>query len=153
MSKITDKFRLLIKKNLSFAIGLLYLYGTLSFLFDLEYVRSVFIRSNFPNPVMALLLIVFAGFGLMLGFAFISEKKQRSGTLLISVVYSLLLLVLNFYLTAAPSMSTCHCISFKESLWSVKDWSRVEFALVIFILNIIIVILNHSGSKSKLNNV
>ena len=142
------KLRLLIKSSLPLIIGLLYLYGTLSFLFDLEYVRGIFVRAHFPNPAMALLLIFFAGFGLVLGFALLAEKKLNREIMIISVVYSILFFALNFYLTAAPSMSSCHCISFKESLWSVKDWSKFEFALIILVLNIIILICNRSGKAT-----
>ena len=143
MNKIADKLKWSARNCLPSVSGLLYLYGILSFLFDLEYAHSTFMRSHFPNPVMSLLLIGFSGFGLVLAFTFLFEKQLKREAFVIALVYSMLLLALSFYLTAAPGMSTCHCISFKDSMWSVKDWSRVEFALVVFVLSVIVFKLNH----------
>lgn len=121
---------------LTFVLGIFYFYMIYSFLADIGGVYSVLLRAQWNSVLMALLVIVISGFGIFLGLTCLFVQHLKAEAIGMLLAYSVLLLAANFYFTAVPGMSTCHCISFKEYIWSVKDWSRVELSLLLFLLNI-----------------
>jgi hypothetical protein len=72
--------------------------------------------------------------GLTLGMSLVSTKNWKSEIPILSFIYSILILILNIYLTLSEGFTHCGCTSVQESLLDVKDWSGALISLLTFFL-------------------
>jgi hypothetical protein len=72
--------------------------------------------------------------GLTLGMSLVSTKNWKSEIPILSFIYSILILILNIYLTLSEGFTHCGCTSVQESFLDVKDWSGALISLLTFFL-------------------
>ena len=117
-------------------IGLLYIYSVAHLVANLDSAQGVLTRGGCPHIFIVAIVIGFLGFGLCLGGTLLLEKEPKLEALAISLLYSTALFFLACYLTVMPSMSSCHCVTWRDGIWKVRDWSQVELGFFILALTV-----------------
>lgn len=129
-----QKFKYAFRLSLPFLVGVLLLYLSFQSVFDLKHINNGLEKINIPAIARLLLLILIPGMGLTLGMSLVSTKNWKSEIPILSFIYSILILILNIYLTLSEGFTHCGCTSVQESLLDVKDWSGALISLLTFFL-------------------
>lgn len=111
------------------------MYCTFDFIFNLELLNRTIIF-----PISIIITFITSGMGLGLSIQMLDENSHSKYLKYIVFSYSIYLFVIQLLITILPGMSKCHCVSLKEAIFSIQDWSRVELATILLVLSIIMII-------------
>lgn len=110
-------------------LGILCLYCTFIFIFDLQIVADITKKYHLPYFLVATLIIITSGVGVELGSRLILGLSRQK-LVKITMFFSIYMFIIQFFITTVPGFSACNCISFSENLIRVLNWSRVEYSFI-----------------------
>lgn len=126
---------LLFQKFLRYFYCIICMYCTFDFIFNLELLNRTIIF-----PISIIITFITSGMGLGLSIQMLDENFHSKYLKYIVFSYSIYLFVIQLLITILPGTSKCHCVSLKEVIFSIQDWSRVELATILLVLSIIMII-------------
>ena len=128
-------------------LGILCLYCTFIFIFDLQIIADITKRYHLPYILVAILIIITSGLGIELGSRLILETSKKK-LVKITVFFSIYMLIIQFLITITPSFSACNCISFSENLMSILDWSRVKYSFIFTVYSFLCIYIVSKKKKT-----
>jgi len=140
---------------LIFIQGGIYLYCILNLVQKFSLLKIVIQKEKVSYLFACAIILVIFGFGINIGILLLNCKFNRK-LLVLSLLFSIFFLLLQFSLTIATSQPTCHCQSLSEILMNITDWNPVEFSSLLLLLAIIALVINnylikHKKTESQLN--
>ena len=136
-----------------YILGILCLYCTFMFIFDLQIVADITKKYHLPYIIGAVLIIITSGLGIELGSRLVLEAPKKK-LVKITMCFSIYLLIIQFLITTFPGFSACGCISFKENLINIMDWSKVEYSGILLIWSIVAINVlrqKHAGNEERIS--
>ena len=117
--------------------GLWCLICTFLFVYHLDLLINVAGKLKMSYIISATTVIITSGIGINVGIHLL-YRFHAKWRLVISLLFSIYLLFLQLLLTIVPSASSCKCTSWRDSIVNIQDWSRVEYAAILFVMNILL---------------
>ncbi len=126
-----NKFRTLIQSLLAIFLGTFLLFCTFFFIWDMNFYINGAQMMHFPYAVAAFIIILNAGFGIIISSKLILLYGRKKDVFILTV-FSIYYLILQLFLTIIPKKSNCKCTTLLESVMDIQDWSKVECAIILF---------------------
>lgn len=128
-----------LKKLLLPSLGILFLYCTFLFICNLNLLDNASRKIHAPHIFEIVLLIITSGFGIEIGLRLIHKATPERWFLRFALGFAVYMFALQVFLTIMPNVSSCHCISFKESIMNILDWSEVEYSGILLVWSIVVI--------------
>lgn len=125
---------------LTVLLGLFVLFNVLYFIQTVDVLFSVMRNYTYFRIYSTAITIIISGFGVNFGILLLNKVANQK-FVFISFIYTCIFFVLQVITTIIPNAFACKCTTLSEVILNIQDWTRVELALGLLVLNAIVWIL------------
>lgn len=129
--------QIFIGKGCFILLGLWCVFCIFLFLHQLDLFSNVALKLKVNSAISAIIFVITTGFGINIGIRLLYGDIDAV-LLKASLVFSIYYMLLESILTITPSATYCHCISWREAIINIQDWSRVEYAAILLLINLLL---------------
>lgn len=140
--KMKTNYYIIANNVLRFSLAICLLSYVFHFVINIDNIDDILRRSHFPVFIIGSIIIIISGFGFELSRCLAFNKYVSQPLAYIAFLYTIIAGTIQFIINVAPAISSCHCVSFAESLLEVNDWGKIKFSISLILLSLSLIILN-----------